>query len=186
MNQSLFYYLNNFAGKSEWLDSLIIFSAEYLGWALFVALILWSLVFIKGKSRTKFLTLTLTFSAIAYVVARIIKTLYSAPRPFLELSEMTQLIVHGGYDSFPSGHATFFFAVAMSVFLFLPKQTKFKWMWVSILFIGAFLVSVARVAAGIHWPIDILAGALIGILTVFLAKLACKTKICKNAGNNIE
>jgi undecaprenyl-diphosphatase len=36
------------------------------------------------------------------------------------------------------------------------------------LFVGALIVSVARVAAGIHWPLDILAGAVIGAVVAFV------------------
>ena len=73
----------------------------------------------------------------------------------------------------PSGHATFFFALAFAIFYFLKYDkrnaaAKRKWNW---LFMGgAVIMGVARVFAGVHWPSDILAGAVIGFLSVFLIK----------------
>lgn len=56
--------------------------------------------------------------------------------------------------SFPSGHATFFFALAFCTFLINKK-----WGW--ILTAAAVVTTVARVVAGVHWPSDIVGGAII-------------------------
>jgi undecaprenyl-diphosphatase len=63
--------------------------------------------------------------------------------------------------SFPSGHATFYFSLA-TVAWYESKPMS------AALFAAALLMGIARVAAGLHWPSDILAGAIIGITAGFL------------------
>lgn len=166
MNQSLFYYLNNLAGKSVCFDSIVIFCGEYLPYILVLAVAL-LLIFSK---KDKILKLRfLIFSAISVFTARIVITeiiryFYFHPRPFVVLNDINQLISHDPTGSFPSGHAVFFFALATAVY-FLNKKASI------IFFIGAILISISRVIAGIHWPLDILSGAAIGIIfSVFVAK----------------
>lgn len=69
---------------------------------------------------------------------------------------------HGGGDSFPSFHATFFSALATS-FYFYHKYLA----WIYI--IGAILIGASRITAGIHWPVDILVGYALGGLIGYIA-----------------
>jgi undecaprenyl-diphosphatase len=55
----------------------------------------------------------------------------------------------------------------MVVFFFHKK-------WSFLFFVGAVLIGIARVIAGIHWPIDILGGAIIGILSAHGVLFICK------------
>ena len=81
-------------------------------------------------------------------------------RPFEVISGVTNLINHDIGQSFPSGHASFIFALAAAVLFYYPK--------ISILFfIAAILTGLGRIIAGVHYPSDILAGAVIGIITAF-------------------
>ena len=66
-------------------------------------------------------------------------------------------------SSFTSSHACNHFAMACFVF-FTLRQTG-KW-WIAI-FIWAFLVSYAQVYVGVHYPVDVLGGALLGSLIGF-------------------
>jgi undecaprenyl-diphosphatase len=68
------------------------------------------------------------------------------------------LIVESNFTSFPSGHSTFAFALAFSIFLYDKKYG-------SIFLIMAFLVSLGRIFTGVHFPFDIFIGAIIGVTT---------------------
>ena len=63
--------------------------------------------------------------------------------------------------SFPSGHATFFFAMATAIYLYNKK-------WGIWFFVGAILISIGRVIAGLHYPSDILGGAIIGAFVAYV------------------
>jgi undecaprenyl-diphosphatase len=96
------------------------------------------------------------------------------PRPFIASPFVNPLFYHGANDSFPSGHASAFFSLATAMFYYLPQinlpagKAGFRPIWVSLFFIGAILIGLARIVAAVHWPVDILAGAVLGIITAFI------------------
>ncbi|MBU2219461.1 phosphatase PAP2 family protein [Patescibacteria group bacterium] len=147
------------------MNSLIIFCAQYLPYII-VAIFLLLLIFSKKDRRSKIKFII--FAGFSVFIARVIFTeiiryFYYIPRPFVN-SDIVPLISHEATGSFPSGHAAFFFALAMSVY-FHHKR------WSILFFAGALLIGLARVIAGIHWPLDILAGAVIGVISsVLVAK----------------
>ena len=99
----------------------------------------------------------LSFSAfIAWLTTAFLKIVFASPRPFELYQNIEPLFVFGGGDSFPSGHATIFAALTMMVFILHKKAG-----WV--LAILTFLISISRVAAGIHFPLDVIVGWIIGV-----------------------
>ena len=70
-------------------------------------------------------------------------------------------LVSENHCSFPSGHAAFFFALAMAVYFFNKK-------WGLVFFSAAILMTIARVISGVHYPTDILGGAVIGVATAYI------------------
>jgi len=93
-----------------------------------------------------------------FVVAEGIRLFYHHERPFVALGT-PHLITDLSY-SFPSGHAIFMFSLATSVYFF-NKRLGY---W---LYVAAICTGVGRVAAGVHYPSDIIGGAVLGILTSF-------------------
>ena len=92
-----------------------------------------------------------------FVFTQVIWFSYFRPRPFV-FHSVFQYISPMTNNSFPSGHAAFFFGLATVVYLF---NKKIGYWFLT----GAFLISIARIFAGIHYPSDILVGAAIGIFT---------------------
>lgn len=167
MNESIFRYLNGFAGRNEFFDAAIIFSAKWLPWVLVAGLVLFIFIHRHDGARTLrelFLSAKLrmrepamiVFSAFsALALSEALKYFYISPRPFEILANVNLLFSHGGGDSFPSGHATFFAALAAAVYSYHKKLGI-------IYIIGALLIGLGRITAGIHFPIDILAGYILG------------------------
>lgn len=89
-------------------------------------------------------------------VAEIIRLFYHRARPFLALS-LPHLLNDQAY-SFPSGHTIFMFALATAAYYINKKLSFF-------LFASGLVIGLARVAGGVHYPTDILGGAVLGILT---------------------
>jgi len=172
LDTELLFLLNSLAGQSALLDGVIVFFAKYLAY-ITVAALLVLLYFSSYAHREK---LRIFFVAIAaglvarYGAVELVRYFYERPRPFVDL-EVTQLLSHTA-GSFPSGHAAFFFAMATALYLYNKK-------WRIGFFAAAVLITVSRVVAGIHYPSDILGGAIIGILiglaTFSLSKFLSKT-----------
>ena len=102
---------------------------------------------------------------IACAVVEICNHVYPNPRPFQEmpwLMERVRAIFYPPTDpSFPSNCAAVTFATASAVWW---RKRKIGW-W---LFISALLMCFARVYAAVHYPLDIVGGAAIGILVAYL------------------
>jgi membrane-associated phospholipid phosphatase len=83
-------------------------------------------------------------------------------RPYLTYPDITQKI-SVGTPSFPSGHTSSAFATATSVSLAYPK-----WYVIAPSFTWAGAVSYSRMHLGVHYPTDVLAGAVIGAGSAYL------------------
>ena len=160
----IFEFIHGLAGRSDALDIFGIFLAKYLGY--FLILIVIGMIFIDKSSRARlyklfFLTFTLLVSF--GFIKGVMNFLWYRPRPFIEFS-FEPLVTGIASSSFPSGHATIYFTLAMFVYL-IVSQAWGKWF-----FFFAFLIGVGRVFVGVHYPVDVLAGIGIGILVPFIAK----------------
>lgn len=159
-NLTGFHALNDLAGNWTWLDWFMIFSAKWLGYLL-LAYVLWWIW--RNKSELKKNILLTIGSAILarYVFVELIRYFVYSPRPFAALENVNQLIAHDPTSSLPSGHASFFFALAFGAYS-LNKKTG---AWLLAL---AGLIGFARIYAGVHWPLDIAAGLFVGWMSAWV------------------
>jgi undecaprenyl-diphosphatase len=172
LNTLLFQKINNLAGQSVWLDRLGVFFAAYSGYALLAVLVL---VFIfKSGKLSRFMVLVALISAgiSRGIITTIIRFFYHHPRPFDVLS-VKQLISENDY-SFPSGHAAFYFALSMGVYLYNKKLGI-------VFFVVSVLMGVARIFVGVHWPADILGGVLVGMVSAIAVNLIFRRIVLKTA-----
>jgi len=152
----LFNFLNQFAGKSIVFDKILIFFANYSGYFLIFIL---GIFILKRINIAKELLFKLFFSVVLsrFFITEIIRFLWNRPRPFV-VEKVNLLITHEVSGSFPSGHAAFYFAISTIVSLYSKKLGI-------LFFVLSFLMVIARVFSGVHWPTDILVGAFIGIIS---------------------
>ena len=182
MNNIIFFKTFSLTHQSEFIDWLIVFFANpFIYISIFIAFVFlifytdgvfdrknlfWKYNFIL---RLKNILFVLSSTVVAWGITDILKSIIASPRPFIIFDNLNPLFLHGGMDSFPSGHATFFGALSFSLFLINKK--------VGILFmIGALLVGFARIASGVHFPIDILFGYIVGFIIVLIFNLIFKAK----------
>ncbi|MFY9492956.1 MAG: phosphatase PAP2 family protein [Minisyncoccia bacterium] len=167
MDNFLFASIYNFSFKGVWSDTLIILFAAYWEYVVVAVLLfyLWAPKFrkIDLKVRAVHTGLAVLSAVVArFGVVALIRNFYPRERPFA-FEGLDSLINQNALESsFPSGHATFFMALA--VYFLLAGQKKLGYF----LLISAVLIGVARVAAGVHWPSDIVAGWAVGALVSFV------------------
>lgn len=147
------------------MDGLIVFCAQYLIVAV-VAMLVYVWVKQKGKSSKEMLVTGVLAGAIALVLSQIAAALFYNPRPFVG-GQVVPLFAHGSDNGFPSDHA--WFTMTLTAVIFYYNRRIF---YVSLL--ATIAIGVARVAAHVHSPIDIVAGFLVGIIGAWLGYLATK------------
>lgn len=158
---NIFYFFNNLTGKSRIFDIFVIFLAGYFQYFL-IAIFLLLLFFSGYAKREKLRLFWVTFISITVArlgVVELIRFFYHRPRPFI-VHQVRQLLYENDW-SFPSGHSAFFFAMAMAIYLYNKK-------WGIGFFLAAILINISRIIAGVHYPSDIIGGAIIGIAVAYI------------------
>ncbi|GAA4553703.1 phosphatase PAP2 family protein [Amycolatopsis samaneae] len=164
----LFDVVNGLAGQSAALDAVMKFVAGPLIYVLVIAgglVVLWSM---RGRALADNLWLAGGVGAalgLGFVVNRILRAFAVHERPF-ETRPVHQLVQHEPGVSFPSNHATAAMTVAFVVGFFVAK----RWGW--LLGVPAALIAISRVYVGVHWPSDIICGALVGLLATLAVRWA--------------
>jgi undecaprenyl-diphosphatase len=161
----MFQAINGLADRSTLLNDIGIFFAEYLAYVLgVILLVIWFMPSTRRAFNRRMISIALLSGLIArFIVKELIILVYHRPRPYIALSGVHKLIsttVTDNLQSFPSGHAIFFFALAMGLYFFNKKLG----IWY---LVAASVMSVARVFVGVHWPSDVVAGAILGILVAW-------------------
>ena len=164
IDESLFVAINH-DWSSSWLDPIMKTLRYPQTWIPLYAFILFYIIKKEKKDSWKLiLTSIVTVAITDSVSASIMKPYFARLRPCAEAhlhNVMRSVIDCGGLYSFPSSHAANHFGMAACWFFSFYTITGKKWYW---LWIWAFLVCYAQIYVGKHYPLDILCGALLGIL----------------------
>lgn len=158
MNSDLYLFnaINQFGEQWLFLDYSAVFFAKYFEY--FLLSILFSFLIINFKKYWR-MVVEAFFAAlfVRFVLAEIIGIIWFRPRPFVNNSvHLLFPYFNPTAPSFPSGHASFYFALSTIIYAYNKKA--------GILFyIASFLIVAARIFAGLHWPSDVLAGMILGI-----------------------
>ncbi len=164
----IFEITNGLANQSKVLNILGIFFANYI--AYFLGLVLLVLLFWPKKDLLKnrqMIFVALVSGVVArFLVKTIIVFFYHKPRPYVVIASAHKLIHNFSFDdfqSFPSGHAIFFFAISTALYFYNKKLGI-------MFFTFSIIIGIARVFVGVHWPSDILAGTALGMLTAWVVQ----------------
>lgn len=106
-------------------------------------------------------------------ITTVLKYTVNRTRPFVTYPDIFKKS-KGGSPSFPSGHTSGAFATATSLSLSYPK-----WYVITPLYVWACTVGYSRMDLGVHYPSDVLAGALIGAGSAWLTHYVNKKLIIK-------
>lgn len=120
--------------------------------------------FLVGDTQVRCAMLRTGLSmVIALVIARLLQHGVPMPRPFT-LGIGTQWLEHGRSAGFPSTHASVAFAFSVAA----AMATRSRWL-IAALLLSAATIAWSRVCLGLHFPSDVLAGALVGATSAWLS-----------------
>ena len=164
-DEKVFLWLNGIAGEFSAFDRVIRWAvSDYLiPVSLALGLIL---LWFSGSDRVSRqreqigVFVALSSMAISSLVVFTINALYFRPRPFLD-HDVTLLFYQPTDSSFPANPIAATFGIAAGVWGINRRAGTF-------FLVGAGIYALARVLAGVHYPSDVIAGALIGIVVAFL------------------
>jgi undecaprenyl-diphosphatase len=162
LDQQFFIWLNGF--HAQWLDPIMLWITGSKSWIPFY-LVLTFLIARKQKWNTLYVILgvALVITACDQFTSSFMKPYFGRLRPCYEpvLDGMVHMVKGcGGRFGYASSHAANTFGLATFLW-FLLGDRGFNWF--KYLFIWAAIVSYSRIYVGVHYPADILTGALVGI-----------------------
>ena len=171
--------LNELVAGHPWLEDLSEGFAEW-GHVAFIAVLIF-LFFSRGKWMTlngrRGVAAAGLSAALAIGIAHVISTLWDRPRPYEAHPDVNLWIAPSPDPSFPSDHATAAFALAVAVFCY---HRRAGWLMLAM----AAAVSFARVAAGTHYPTDVLGGALNGtVAALFVVHFSPTRRLADAVGD---
>ncbi|KKQ28280.1 MAG: Phosphoesterase PA-phosphatase related protein [Parcubacteria group bacterium GW2011_GWB1_37_13] len=172
MNQIIFNFFYNLTHQSAFFDKIIVFFAAYFIYIVIILAFLFLLfhhkIFLSQNPVKELMEkwreffLVCVSGGLAWGLAKILKILIHTQRPFDIFPQVQSLFVETGY-AFPSGHTAVASAVAFALF-FTNKKVGYVFMFF------ALLIGFARIIAGVHFPIDILGGFILGALIAYFVK----------------
>ena len=101
-----------------------------------------------------------------YVFVFTLKFSYVSPRPYAVLSNIRMVCPDNGFNSFPSGHV----AISMTVIsVILMKVKKHRPVLIFLLAMYMSVMAFTVMYAGVHYPIDVAAGLIVGLVSAYIA-----------------
>jgi undecaprenyl-diphosphatase len=161
LNHQLFLLINAEPGESPFLIELgRIVAADVIGLVPVLLVLLW----IRGRpERRGGLVATAIAAALALGANQIVGQFWYEPRPFM-IGLGRTLLAHVPENSFPSDHTTFLLTVGIGLI-----ATGGAPHWGRVVTLAGVLVAWARIYLGLHFPLDMLASALIACIFAALS-----------------
>jgi undecaprenyl-diphosphatase len=167
LNRFLFRLVND-VWTSPALDPCMLFLGSINDYAVVWLVLLGALAALGGKTGRWAALAGLAALVLGFVSSEVLKSLVMQPRPFVSLPDVRLLISPPSSYSFPSVNATYAFAASSGASLTARRLLGRLPIWVWGFLALAVAVSYSRVYVGVHYPSDVLSGAIIGILIGWL------------------
>ncbi|WP_419241703.1 phosphatase PAP2 family protein [Cardinium endosymbiont of Nabis limbatus] len=154
LDQTLLLILNQWNHPGMDLFFKLITSTFF--WTPLYSLLLFLIRKALGWKGVVFFALTIVISD--QISATWLKPLFARYRPCYLISQLHLIGSHTGLYGFPSSHAANTYAFAMLFWRIFKNRYRFS----GLFFIWATIVSYGRIYGGVHYPLDVLAGAIVG------------------------
>ncbi|PID68725.1 MAG: phosphatase PAP2 family protein [Flavobacteriales bacterium] len=160
-DKEILVYLNSL-GNSYW-DGFWLFVTNQFYWSPVFLLILYLIFKHYGvKKGIAFILITAALVTFSDQFVNFTKNYFQRLRPNNDpvLSEIIRLTKRPGSYSFLSGHSTTSFAATTFIILTLRRHTKYIWFFI----LWPIVFAYSRIYLGVHYPLDIFVGMIVGIL----------------------
>lgn len=185
LDKELFLYLNQH--HTPWLDPLMFWMSQTYTWFPLYALLLF-IAFKNYREKTwiMLVCIAMTITLSDQLASGVLKPLFMRLRPSHD-PDLENLIHYvngykGGLYGFASSHASNVFALATFFWLVFRKQYKI----VGILFVWAAVVAYTRIYLGVHFPGDVIVGALVGMLAAWIGYILFSWGIIRFTATNTK
>lgn len=170
MDETILLWLNGFVGKAPALDAVMkLVVSDYLI-PVVLALALLTLWFGGDSTNRQKYQLGVIAAAISIALSNgsieLLNNFYLRDRPFVD-HQVSLLFYEPTDPSFPANSAALALAIATSVWIINRRAGTALWCI-------SWLYAFSRVYAGVHYPLDVFAGGLIGVATAWMAHGAVK------------
>lgn len=167
MDRSLFNAINSLANRSGVLDWLARLGADDHIVPLALSLLVLLVVVIAKNHQEREDALTcllcvLAAVAVSTVMVYAFNMSFFRPKPFSS-NQVTMLFYHNTDSAFPSNAAALSFAMSFAVFFYNRRVA-------SLMILLSACFGIARIMVGVHYPLDIVSGILVGLSSAFLAE----------------
>lgn len=167
-DKNIIIYIHNHL-QFSWLNAPMAFITNISEYG-FIWMILICILMSSKKYRKIGIIVAFSF-LIARIQCQTLKEIIKRPRPFMELKYLSIYIPKPNSSSFPSGHAISSFATVAVLFNMLEnKHYKFTLLFLAI------LVSISRLYLMVHYPSDLIAGIILGVISSRIALKTFKTQ----------
>ncbi|SDY76584.1 undecaprenyl-diphosphatase [Bacillus sp. 166amftsu] len=160
LNIDTFRAINDLGKQYLSLNSTMVFLAEYM--VYFLGLIIMAYWFTQSRKNKMMIIQAMVAFVTAEIIGKLAGKFHLNYQPFAVLPDVNKLVDHAVDNSFPSDHTILFFSICFSFWL-VRKKTG------SLLLTLAFCVAISRIWVGVHYPFDVVTGALIGIISALFS-----------------
>jgi undecaprenyl-diphosphatase len=166
-NTVLFYMINHGMDNNvfDFIMPLLTNFGSFIVWAAICGF----LFIFGGEKGRKVAILGLAALFVSNVVVYLLKFIIAEPRPFITLPNVDLLVSESEFYSFPSGHTASSFAAAMVIGLKYKlnfRGKNYRLIYPLLAFAG--VIGFSRIYIGVHYPLDVFFGAIVGILSALL------------------
>ncbi|MBC8043151.1 MAG: phosphatase PAP2 family protein [Rhizobacter sp.] len=193
LNERIFFFING--AMKHPVNDLWLGYTTFFGDAIFVypAMIVLLYFIDRQNYRRNFLVFLLT-AILGLIVTASLKSFFNAPRPlayYESAIKQGRVVVNVLFEpyttrSFPSGHSQVCFTVAATLAWILKHQSGTatvaavrQWIWA--LYLCAVIGAISRIYVGVHFPVDVVAGSLVGFSTAQLGLWIAERRIAARA-----